>query len=158
MLTESHIEKFRRLDAMRQRLDPDADHELWIWTAMNAATHLLNAALHHAGMTEETDSFHSQVEGLYSVPDRSTGSLSDAIHAPGDLMHFGEPPLDQPVSPTLARAGAALKIIEDLREPYVWGDDPVPPGATKEWERAYRECIAELTAVLRARLKTAKGI
>src|SRR6185437_6733231 len=65
MKIETHIDKFHRLDAALGRLRPDADCELWIWTAMNACVNLLNAALHRARLTEETDSFHTQVEGLY---------------------------------------------------------------------------------------------
>jgi|SRR5688572_23327717 len=148
MLIAAHLEKFQRLDAMKRRLDPEADRELWIWTAMNAGTHLLNAALHHARLTQETDSFHSQVEGVYCTPDRKTGALADAMHAPGDVMHFGQPPFSQPVPPAIERAGAALKIIEDLRELYVRGADPAPAGATAQWQRAYQECVARLAEVL----------
>ena len=79
MKIASHIDKFRRLDALKQRLDSEADRELWIWTAMNACTHLLNAALHQCGATDETDSFHSQVEGLYAVPDFGL-LIADVIH------------------------------------------------------------------------------
>src|SRR5688500_7640624 len=104
MLIAAHIEKFRRLDAMLQRLDLEPDRELWIWTAMNAATHLLNAALHHTDLTLPTDSFHSQVEGLYCVPDRANGTLADAIHPPGDVMHFGQPPLGRTAPAAIERA------------------------------------------------------
>lgn len=133
---------------MKKRLDPDADRELWIWTAMNALTHLLNAALHHARLTQEVDSFHSQVEGLYCVPDRGNGTLADAIHAPGDVMHFGRPPIHGQVPAAIQRAGAALRVIEDLRVPYVRGNDAVSAGATQQWEQAYRECVAQLSEVL----------
>lgn len=148
MLIAAHIDKFRRLNKTKGRLDPEADCELWIWTAMNAATHLLNAALHHVHLTQQIDSFHSQVEGLYWVPDRNTGALTDAIHAPGDIMHFGQPRLGEPIPSTIERAGAALKVIEALRGPYVRGNDPIPRGATQQWERSYRTCVAELVGLL----------
>ena len=148
MLTEAHIRKFRRMDRMKKRLDPGADRELWIWTAMNALTHLLNAALHRAQLTQEVDSFHSQVEGLYWVPDRGSGTFADAMHAPGDVMHFGRPPIRGPVPAAIERAGMALRVIEDLRVPYVRGNDAVPAGATERWERAYRECVDQLSEVL----------
>lgn len=156
MLITAHIEKFRRLNAMTRRLDPETDRELWLWTAMNAATHLLNAALHHAGLTQEIDSFHSQVEGLYCVPDRTTGRLTDAMHPLGDVMHFGQPPLDQRIAPAIERAGAALKVIQDLRRPYVRGNDPISSGATHQWEGAYRECVDQLSTVLEMRLGQAE--
>src|SRR4051812_21766460 len=116
MLKVAHIEKFRRMDEVLRRLDPEADRELWVWTAMNGLTHLLNAALHEAGLTTEIDSFHSQVEGLYGVPDRATGRVTDAMHPPGegDVMHLGRPPIPAPLPEAITRAGAALKILEDL--------------------------------------------
>jgi hypothetical protein len=146
---ESHLDKFRRLDATLARLDAREDCELWIWTAMNAGVNLLNAALHHVGATHPTDSFHTQVEGLYAVPDRARGTLEDAVHAPGDVMHFGQPPVAN-VPAAIERAGAALKVIEDLREPHVRGSDPVPAGAEQAWQRAYKECVDTLQGVLRA--------
>ena len=122
---------------------------------MNACTHLLNAALHHCGATEEIDSFHSQIEGRYAVPDRVTGALSDSRHRPGDVMHVGQPAIDRPIPPAVERACTALKIIEDLREPYVRGNQPVTDGAPAQWQLAYSHCIAELSAALGA---PAKGV
>ena len=148
MKIASHLEKFERLDAVKRRLDPAADRELWIWTAMNACTHLLNAALHRCGVTEEIDSFHSQVAGRYAVPDRDKGTLSDSQHRPGDVMHVDQPPVGRPTPPAVERACAALKILEDLREPYVRGNQPVADGAAGQWELAYAECVAQLSAAL----------
>ena len=148
MKVESHLDKFHRLDAMLARLDSVSDRELWIWTAMNAGVHLLNAALHRHGITWETDSFHSQVEGVYAVPDRATGTLRDDMHAPGDVMHVGQPALPGRLPPAIERAAAALRLIEDLREPYVRGSEHAPPGAETRWQRAYGTCVAELLAAL----------
>ena len=150
MKFESHIVKFRNLDAALQRLDPRADCELWIWTAMNAGVHLLNATLHRAGATRETDSFHTQVEGLYAVPERDAGNMTDVIHPPGDVMHVGQPPIEAPLSAAVEKACAALKIIEDLREPHVRGSEPVAADAAQAWQRAYRECVGGLQAALAA--------
>ena len=148
MKITSHLEKFERLDAVRRRLDPATDRELWIWTAMNACTHLLNAALHHCGATDETDSFHSQVEGRYAVPDRVTGALSDSQHRPGDIMHVGQPAVGRPIPPAVERACAALKLIEDLREPYVRGNQVIPDDAAACWELAYAQCVTQLFTAL----------
>jgi len=149
MKIESHLEKFRRLDAALARLDPVADAELWIWTAMNGCTNLLNAALHRCGASAERDSFHTQIDGLYAVPDRSgRGALTDALESPGDVMHVGQPPLATALPPLVERACAALRVLEDLREPYVRGSEPVPPGATRAWHDAYRQCVAQLQEAL----------
>jgi hypothetical protein len=148
MKNDTHIDKFRRLDDALMRLRPDVDYELWIWTAMNACVNLLNAALHRAGLTDETDSFHTQVEGLYARPDRVRGTLSDAIHAPGDVMHAGQPALATPLPDAIAKASAALALVEDLREPFVRGSGTPTVEETAGWERAYRTCVRELSLVL----------
>jgi hypothetical protein len=148
MKIASHLEKFRRLDAMLARLDPGTDQELWIWTAMNAGVHLLNAALHACGATRETDSFHSQVEGLYAVPDRASGTLHDAMHAPGDVMHVGQPPLAAPLPAGVERGSTALRAIEDLRERFVRGSARADVRMQHEWRAAYAACVRELGGVL----------
>jgi hypothetical protein len=150
VLTASHIEKFNRMEAALARLDPEQDRELWIWTAMNGLTHLLNAAMHEAGLTKASDSFHSQVDGLYGVPDRKTGQVADAMLRPGDgdVMHLGRPPVPSPLPVAIQRAGAALKVIEDLRVPFVRGDQPVPEGAPEHWRSAYAECRKDLFSIL----------
>ena len=150
MKIAAHLDKFRHLDATLERLDPRVDCELWIWTAMNAGVHLLNAALHHTGATCETDSFHTQVEGLYAVPDRARGTVAVAIHPPGDVMHVGQPPVAGPLPSAIERACASLKLIEDLREPHVRGSEPVEPNAERTWQRAYGDCVDSLHATLGA--------
>ena len=148
MKIAAHLDKFRRLDASLCRLDPHSDSELWIWTAMNAGVHLLNAALHHAGATDEVDSFHTQVEGLYAVPDRERGTLADVMQAPGDVMHVGQPSITRPLPSTVEQAAKSLKVIEDLREPYVRGSEPIREGAEEDWVLAYRACVEELLRFL----------
>ncbi len=148
MKIESHLAKFRRLDAALRKLDPGNDQELWIWTAMNAGVHLLNAALHDCGATDARDSFHSQVEGLYAVPDRVSGALHDIMHAPGDVMHVGQPPIAAPLSAAIERAGDALQSIENLRETHVRGSERAPPDVQRQWMAAYATCVRELRAAL----------
>jgi hypothetical protein len=148
MKTAAHLEKFRRLHSVVQRLDIRNDCELWIWTAMNACSHLLNAALHHVGATEEIDSFHSQVEGLYCVPDRTNGTTRDTVHVPGDVMHVNQPPIRGPLPAGIRNACAMLQIIENLREPYVRGSQPVSVNEVGQWKHAYRTCVIELSCVL----------
>jgi hypothetical protein len=148
MRIEAHIAKYRRLDDALARLRADVDYELWVWTAMNACVNLLNAALHRSGITDETDSFHTQVEGLYARPDRTSGRLVDAVHPPGDVMHAGQPALDTPPPEAIARASSALTLIEDLREPYVRGGQTPTASAVADWQQAYRTCVTELCAVL----------
>ena len=148
MKIASHLEKFRRLDATLARFHPSSDQELWIWTAMNAGVHLLNAALHASGATTETDSFHTQVEGLYAAPERTTGALRDAMHAPGDVMHVGQPRLATALPDAIERAACALRSIEDLRERFVRGSERADSVAQQSWASAYRTCVRELAQAL----------
>ena len=148
MKIESHLDKFRRLHEMQARLDPSEDRELWIWTAMNASVNLLNASLHRHGITREADSFHTQIDGLYVVPDRRNGTLHDSLELPGDVMHVGQPALDLPLPPAIERAGRNLRTIEDLREPYVRGNGVPPAGIEHQWQAAYAQCVRELCQAL----------
>lgn len=117
---------------------------------MNAGVHLLNAALHASQATQETDSFHTQVEGLYAIADRASGTLRDAMHAPGDVMHAGQPPLAAPLPADIERASAALRAIEDLREPFVRGSERAGMRLQQDWLAAYATCVRELRAALDA--------
>jgi hypothetical protein len=144
----AHVEKFRRLDATLAKLEPRTDQEMWIWTAMNAGVHLLNAALHACGATQAQEAFHTQVEGLYVVPDRGTGALRDAMQPPGDVMHVGQPPIAAPLPAGIERGSAALRTIEDLRERFVRGDERAGADLQNEWTAAYATCVRELRAVL----------
>jgi len=148
MKISAHLDKYHRLETSLRRFDPRSDSELWIWTAMNAGVHLLNAALHHVGATDEVDSFHTQVEGLYVAPDRKNGTFADVIHAPGDVMHVGQPPIARPLPVAVELASRSLKIIEDLRATYVRGSEPIQEGTEEEWTRAYHECARHLLEVL----------
>ena len=144
MKVSAHAEKFRRLDSVLQRFDPVTDSEMWIWTAMNGCTHLLNAALHLIGASAETDSFHTQTSGLYAVPDRARGTLSDSMHAPGDVMHVGQPRINKALPPNLAAACDALRTLEDLRASHVRGSDAVDAAMAETWKHTYRRCVDEL--------------
>jgi hypothetical protein len=63
-------------------------------------------------------------------------------------MHVGQPPIAKPLSTTIEQAAKSLKVIEDLREPYVRGSEPIQEGAEKDWVRAYQECVKQLLDVL----------
>src|SRR4029450_6435293 len=67
MHIDAHLLKISRLERPRSRLAPSTDFELWFWAAMQAGTHALNAALHHAGLSSEGNAFAMQ-PGCYLVP------------------------------------------------------------------------------------------
>ena len=72
-----HLQKIAKLEALRARLDPLQDFELWFWTGMTAGTHAVNAALHQAGVTVAEDAFATQ-PGVYLVP-QEDGSLAAVL-------------------------------------------------------------------------------
>lgn len=116
---------------------------------MSAGTHLLNAALHACRATEETDSFHTQATGLYAVPVRGQeGRFRDEMHAPGDVMHVGQPPIARALPEALLNACEALRTLENLREPYVRGSEPIAQGEAARWQSAYARCVANLQTAL----------
>ena len=117
MKVASHLEKIARLELLRARLDPLADFELWFWAGMTAGTHAVNAALHHAGITDDGDAYPSQ-PGVYLVgqPD---GSLKPCFRRLGDVLHVGRPPIDAPVPEDIATMMHQMEFVERYRDPCV---------------------------------------
>jgi hypothetical protein len=147
MRIEAHLDKVRRLDAVRARLDPREDFELWFWMSMSGGTHAFNAALHAAGATVAADSFCTQAANLYLEPGREPGTWAPAIRFDGDVLHVGLPAIDAPIPPELERAGHALDVLEEVRDPCVRGDRPVTPDLVAAVDAAYRDCL-RLTALV----------
>ena len=48
------------------------------------------------------------------------------------------------MSENIARACVDLKLIEDLREPFVRGSAEVPLGSEQTWKSAYAGCVERL--------------
>lgn len=145
----AHSEKIFRLDDLRSRLDPVEDFEIWMWASMNAATNALNAALHHLGLTSPGPYFAHQIPGLYVAPEPvAPWRWRRLFAAPGDVIHIGLPPFEGAVPPAIADAGRAIAAIEDLRESYVRGAQPIAPEIIDDCEAAYRRCMGILEAVL----------
>ena len=120
MNTASHLEKIAKLEALRARLDPLEDFELWFWAAMTAGTHAVNAVLHHAGITRDDDVFPTQ-PGVYLVP-QPDGAVRAAFHPLGDIMHVGRPKVDGPIPEDVANMMREMEIIEHHRDPCVRGE------------------------------------
>ena len=54
---------------------------------------MLNAALHHFGITEEDDFYPTQVAGVYVSFDTRGCEPRRLVKAPGDVLHLGMPAL-----------------------------------------------------------------
>jgi hypothetical protein len=138
----AHLEKIARLEDLRARLHPLDDFTLWFWTAMNAGTHAVNAALHHAGITRADDVYPTQ-PGIYLVPSPGTG-LEPAFHPLGDVLHVGRPRIDAPVPPDVAEMMGLMEIIEEHRDPCVRGDRQPTQAIVDECEAALSRCLGLL--------------
>jgi hypothetical protein len=149
MKIAAHLQKYRRFESLRQRLDPIDDFELWYWMGLSAGTTLINAALHRVGITEESDRFATQVPDVYAVPD-GNGGWRHEIAERCDLIHVGLPALDVPLPSSLDDAFHAMERIERYRDPCVRGRHPITAELVREIERAYAQCTAAARAALGA--------
>jgi len=111
----AHQSKVEKLEALRARLDPLQDFELWFWSGMTAGTHAVNAALHHARATRDDDVFATQ-PGVYLVPG-ADGSLTPAFHPLGDVLHVGRPKVEGAIPADVAEMMSAMEIVEHHRDP-----------------------------------------
>jgi hypothetical protein len=139
MNVASHLEKIRKLEALRARLDPLEDFELWFWSAMNAGTHAVNAALHHSRVTRDDDVFPTQ-PGVYLVPQRG-GQLRSAFHPLGDILHVGRPKVEGAVPTEVENMMREMEVIEHHRDPCIRGERQPTRAIAEECERALLRCL-----------------
>ena len=142
------MEKIRRIEASRAKLDRTADFQLWIWASMTAATHALNAAFHTVGLTEEDDVYPTQVAGVYVARDRSVAGMRRLMKPPGDVLHVGMPPLDRPVPSHLDEACAALGEIEAAGDRFIRGAAEPTSDDSSACDAAYTRCMTLLVAAI----------
>ncbi|MGE0803280.1 MAG: hypothetical protein AB7G13_04445 [Lautropia sp.] len=119
----AHLEKFRRFESARQRLDPIDDFVLWYWAISSAGAALMNAALHRLGTLDENRHFATQIPDVYAVADGDT-TWHYEIGTRCDLIHIGIPALPS-VPARVAPAYRAMEAIEQWRNPCVRGEHPV---------------------------------
>jgi hypothetical protein len=155
MKVASHREKIDKLMALRQRLDPLEDFEIWFWAGMTAGTHAVNAALHQAGVTRDDDKFPTQPHVYLSrQPD---GSLKTSFGPLGDVLHVGRPKVEAPVPGDVATMMEQMEIIEHYRDPCL-RDGLTPTAAiAAECDAALRRCIELLAARLANPAAVAEG-
>jgi len=146
MRVTSHVEKIWKLQALRQRLDPLEDFELWFWAGMTAGTHAVNAALHHAGITSDDDVFPTQ-PGVYLVgqPD---GGMKSEFRPLGDVLHVGRPKVEAPVPDDVAAMMTQMEIVEHYRDPCLREGMAPTASIVKECDVALRACMNLLAARL----------
>jgi hypothetical protein len=135
----AHLEKIAKLEALRARLDPLEDFELWFWAGMTAGTHAVNAALHRAGVTRDDDMFPTQ-PGVYLVP-QADGALRPEFRPLGDVLHVGRPRIEAPVSDQLAAMMHEMETIEQYRDPCVREGRPPTPAIVEDCDASLRRCL-----------------
>lgn len=140
MRLASHIDKVRRLTALRARLDPIADFELWYWTTLTAGTNLYNATLHALGLTSDEPVF-STIPGVHLVR-QADGSYARELRGPGDVSHVGWPPIEGDAPPQVRRLEAALHALEEHRDPCIRGERIVTPAIVDACSRAFDAAFA----------------
>ena len=147
MTVEAHLAKARRFEASMAKLDPAADFEMLIWSAMHAGTHLLNAALHACRVTLANQAYPSNHAGRYFVP---TGDgFREEPGALGDVIHADMPPVPGPVPSRLTAAMDALRVIERLAAAALRGAEPVERDAMAAWRDAYEQTKRGCLEVIR---------
>lgn len=148
MKISEHVEKWRRFEAVRARLDPMGDFELWFWTVLSGGTAMLNAALHAAGVTRENELFATQIPHVYAVWG-GVGGGSQQLASSCDLIHVDVPRLECSLPVDLERAFAAMRVIESFRDPCVRSDKPVTPEVVALCQSSYSEVLDALRSRLR---------
>lgn len=138
MKVPSHVEKVERLTALRRRLDPLDDFELWYWATLTAGTNMLNACLHRAGLTKD-DPIFSTIPGVHWVR-QDDGSYVRELRGPGDISHVGWPPIEGRKPEYVTRLEHALEQIEAYRDPCIRKDKPISKAIVEDCESAF--CMA----------------
>lgn len=146
MKVVQHMDKIERLEALRARLDPLQDFELWFWAGMTAGTHAVNAALHQTGATVAEEAFATQ-PGAYLVP-QADGTLLAAFRPLGDVLHVGRPKVEAPVSDAVNAMMHQMEIIEHYRDPCLREGLQSTPAIAAECDVALRRCLQLLATCL----------
>jgi hypothetical protein len=133
------MQKIAKLEALRARLDPMQDFELWFWTGMTVGTHALNSALHQAGATVAEDAFATQ-PGAYLVPQQD-GSLAARFRPLGDVLHVGRPRVEAAVPADIVAMMHELEVIESYRDPCLREGLPRSQAIVDECDAALRRCL-----------------
>lgn len=146
MKVVQHMDKIERLEALRARLDPLQDFELWFWAGMTAGTHAVNAALHQTGATVAEEAFALQ-PGAYLVP-QADGTLAPTFRPLGDVLHVGRPKVEVPVSDAVSAMMHQMEIIEHYRDPCLREGLQPTPAIAAECDAALRRCLQLLASCL----------
>jgi hypothetical protein len=143
----SHIDKVRRMTALRKRLDPLADFELWFWSTLTAGVNVFNATLHLIGLTRD-DPVFSTIPGVHVVK-QPDGSYARELRGLGDVSHVGWPKIEGEVPPLIRQLEDALYFIEHHRDPCIRGDRVPTQAIVDECEQAFARVMVAFERALK---------
>ena len=163
----SHLEKVKRFERARQKLDPGTEFEMWYWMSLSGGTSAINAALHAAKLTDDGDYFTTQSVDIYMQGGKheKPESWKPKFMWDVDVIHIHMPDISKPLTPEIKRAYAAMQVLEDVRDPCVRGGKKATKKVIRDVDKAYTEAVAicrEVVAEAHAkkparRRKAAKG-
>lgn len=140
----SHLEKVKRFERYRDRLDPEKEFEMWYWMSLSGGTSAVNAAQHAAGLTDDGDYFCTQSVDVYmrggkrDDPDSwKPGFMWDV-----DVIHIHMPEISKPLTPRLEKAYAAMQVLEDVRDPCVRGGRKITKKIIRDVDAAFTTAVA----------------
>lgn len=138
MIISSHIDKVRRLNGVRGRLNPAEDFELWFWSSMLAGTNAVNAALHQAGITPAESAFPSQPGVFYML---MVDGYKPVLKELGDVLHVGRPAITGAVPEDVATMMELMEQMEKYRDPCTRGDIDPSEAIIEHCDALYCQCI-----------------
>ena len=140
MLVSEHLEKVVRLEAMRARLDPVDDYELWYFSGLTLCVNAMNAALHALGATTAERCFAHNVP-VYICETETPGMFAPFIRPFGDIEHIDGQETEALVPDVLDEAKRALIWMEGIRDPSVRGELEVTNAVIESIKLACDTCL-----------------
>ena len=139
----SHLEKVKRFERYRAKLDPEKEFEMWYWMSLSGGTSAINAALHAAELTDDGDYFCTQSIDVYMQGGKhdEPKSWTPKFMWDVDLIHIHMPEISKPLTPKLEKAYAAMQVIEDVRDPCVRGGKKITKKIVRDVEAAYSTAV-----------------
>ncbi|MBH61414.1 MAG: hypothetical protein CL569_02975 [Alphaproteobacteria bacterium] len=139
----SHLEKVKRFERARAKLDPMTEFEMWYWMSLSGGTSAINAALHAAKLTDDGDYFCTQSVDVYMQGGKhdKPESWKPKFMWDVDLIHIHMPDISKPLTPKMKRAYAAMQVLEDVRDPCVRGGKKITKKVVRDVQTAYTTAV-----------------
>ena len=140
----SHLEKVKRFERARGKLNPETEFEMWYWMSLSGGTSAINAALHAAKLTDDGDYFTTQSVDVYMQGGKhdKPESWKPKFMWDVDVIHIHMPDISKPLTPKIKKAYAAMQVLEDVRDPCVRGDRKITKKIVRDVDTAFTAAVA----------------